>query len=73
MSCLNNDSMSLQPPDTNDKTRWDSVHKCPQCGHAIKLSEIDLKAVTTGIVVCPNCDWSGQIEIQIIEREKPIE
>jgi ribosomal protein L37AE/L43A len=48
--------------------RWESVHVCPNCGHVINLAELDLRAITTGIVTCPNCDWSGQIEIQIIDQ-----
>jgi predicted RNA-binding Zn-ribbon protein involved in translation (DUF1610 family) len=47
--------------------RWESVHVCPGCGHVLKLNDIDLKAATTGLVFCPNCEWSGPIEIQIIE------
>jgi transcription elongation factor Elf1 len=62
--------MKPQCADPNPK-KWDSVHKCPQCGHILKLDEIDLKAATTGIVICRNCDYSGPIEIQVIEREKP--
>ncbi|AXC12272.1 hypothetical protein ACPOL_2970 [Acidisarcina polymorpha] len=33
-----------------------------------------MRAITTGIVTCPSCNWSGQIEIQIIDqvpRKKP--
>jgi transcription elongation factor Elf1 len=53
---------------------WESVHVCPNCGRVINLAELDLIAITTGIVTCPNCDWSGQIEIQVIDqvpRKKP--
>jgi hypothetical protein len=35
----------------------------------LKLGDIDLMAVTTGIVDCPHCGWAGQIEIQIVERK----
>jgi predicted RNA-binding Zn-ribbon protein involved in translation (DUF1610 family) len=54
---------------------WESVHVCPNCGHVINLAELDLRAITTGIVTCPSCDWSGPIEIQIIDqvpRKKPV-
>jgi predicted RNA-binding Zn-ribbon protein involved in translation (DUF1610 family) len=47
---------------------WESVHVCPNCGSVIHLAELDLIAMTTGIVTCPSCDWSGQIEIQIIDQ-----
>jgi len=63
----------MEGPDTNGKKQWDSVYACPQCGHEINLGEIDLMTVTTGIVDCPKCDWSGPIEIQIVERKKTTE
>jgi hypothetical protein len=37
------------------------------------LAAIDFKAVTTGMIACPDCDWYGPIDIQIIEREQPKE
>lgn len=49
---------------------WESVHVCPKCGYALNLAAIDLGAITTGIVDCPNCDWSGAIEIQIVESDR---
>lgn len=52
-------------------SRWESVHICSQCGFVINLDQIDLMAATTGIAVCPSCDRSGQINIQIIEKETP--
>ena len=57
-----------------DGQLWESVHVCSKCGHVINLAELDLRAITTGIVSCPSCDWSGQIEIQVIDkvpRKKP--
>lgn len=71
MSSQKKASVGLESPKANESKQWDSVHKCPQCGHALRLDDIDLKAVTTGIVVCPNCKWSGPIEIRVIERKKP--
>jgi hypothetical protein len=47
---------------------WESVHVCPNCGFIINLAELDLQAVTTGIVTCPSCAWSGQIEIQVVNQ-----
>jgi predicted RNA-binding Zn-ribbon protein involved in translation (DUF1610 family) len=52
---------------------WESVHVCPECEHVLYLAEIDLIVVTTGIVDCPKCGWSGPIEIQIVERERPLQ
>ena len=54
---------------TNEGKSWESVHICPKCGHVINLAEIDLRTITTGIVECPLCGWSGRIEIQIVEVE----
>jgi transcription elongation factor Elf1 len=53
---------------------WESVHVCPSCGHVANLAELDMQAITTGIVTCPDCGWSGQIEIQVVDqvpRKKP--
>lgn len=47
---------------------WESAHVCPNCGQIINLADLDLRAITTGIVSCPNCSWSGQIEIQVVDR-----
>jgi hypothetical protein len=61
--------------EVDDGQSWESVHVCPNCGHVINLAELDLRAITTGIAICPSCDWSGQIEIQVIDqvpRKKPM-
>jgi hypothetical protein len=52
---------------------WESVHVCPNCDLAIDLAELDMTAVTTGILTCPRCDWSGRIEITVVDaaRHKP--
>ncbi len=55
-------------PELSGHRRWDCVHQCPQCGHIINLGDLDLKAATSGIAACLNCTWTGQIEIQIVER-----
>ena len=47
---------------------WESAHVCPKCGYKLNLAEIDLKAITTGIVSCPECHRAGPIEIQIVDR-----
>ena len=49
------------------KARWESVHICPRCGHALNLEDIDLRTITTGIVECPECRWEGPIEIRVID------
>jgi transcription elongation factor Elf1 len=55
----------------NARQSWESVHVCPNCGHVTNLAELDLRAITTGIVTCPSCDWSGQMEIQIVDQVPP--
>src|SRR5277367_4072569 len=35
--------MESQRPDMTTVKQWDSAHKCPQCGHVMKLADIDLK------------------------------
>lgn len=50
--------------------RLESVHMCPKCGHSLNLEKIDLKAITTGIVECPNCGLSGPIEIKIVDENQ---
>ena len=66
--------MGASATSRNDGQAWESVHVCPNCGQVINLAELDLAAATTGIGICPRCDRSGQIEIQIIDqvpRKKP--
>jgi predicted RNA-binding Zn-ribbon protein involved in translation (DUF1610 family) len=64
--------MANQLPNTNER-KWDSVHICPKCGHVVKLSEFDLRVISTGMIACPNCEWSGPVHIEIVERESPPE
>ena len=65
--------MNLQPPNTNCQKQWESVNQCPKCGHPVNLGEIDLRAISTGMIVCPNCEWSGPVHIEIVERKSPVE
>lgn len=46
-----------------------SAHVCPQCQFAINLKDIGLREGATGLISCPKCDWSGPVEIQIVDRE----
>jgi transcription elongation factor Elf1 len=55
----------------DERTRWESVHECPRCGHALGLADLDLKAVTTGAVTCVRCDLTGSINIQIVVLDEP--
>ena len=66
--------MSAGSANKEDGPSWESVHVCANCGHVINLAELDLRAITIGIVSCPSCNWSGQIEIQVVDqvpRKKP--
>jgi uncharacterized paraquat-inducible protein A len=46
---------------------WESVHVCTQCSLVVRLSDLDLKAITTGLIECPRCHWTGPIEIEILQ------
>jgi ssDNA-binding Zn-finger/Zn-ribbon topoisomerase 1 len=62
--------MTTRSNEDGDKKHWWSVHVCPKCAFVTNLSEIDLKTVTTGIINCPRCDWSGPVEIKIAEVDE---
>lgn len=47
--------------------RWESVHVCPRCTRATDLANLDFQTITTGIFQCTHCDWSGPIEIQVVD------
>lgn len=59
--------MDHLPHDEKSEPLWDSVHMCPKCGGTIKVSEIDLKAIATGVIECGPCGWAGPINVQIVE------
>jgi hypothetical protein len=42
--------MTAHASDSREGQHWESVHVCPNCGHVINLAELDLTAITTGIV-----------------------
>jgi predicted RNA-binding Zn-ribbon protein involved in translation (DUF1610 family) len=46
-----------------------SAHVCPQCGFSINLRDLGLRGGATGLVTCPQCDWSGPVEVQIIDKD----
>jgi predicted RNA-binding Zn-ribbon protein involved in translation (DUF1610 family) len=46
-----------------------SAHVCPQCGFAIALKDLGLRAGATGLVTCPECDWSGPVTIGIVPKD----
>jgi ribosomal protein L37AE/L43A len=59
-----------QQPDKGKRKQWESAHVCPQCGFPIELQNIGLTETTTGLITCQKCDWSGQVMIEIIEKER---
>jgi len=61
--------MTNQPANRNGQKQWESVHQCPKCGHTLNLGEMDLRAISTGMIVCPRCEWSGPVRIEIVEPE----
>jgi uncharacterized paraquat-inducible protein A len=61
--------MSPYTPETNEKRYWESVHKCAKCGYEHNLAKLDLHETTSGIAKCPRCEWSGQIDLQIVPRQ----
>lgn len=63
--------MGVREKERTDGSRWNCVHQCSHCRHTIPLQEMNLKAITTGIVRCPSCHRSGQIEIKIVEQAEP--
>ena len=48
------------------RAELEHTHQCKKCGHIVRGSQIDLKAISTGIITCPRCESSGPINIQIL-------
>jgi predicted RNA-binding Zn-ribbon protein involved in translation (DUF1610 family) len=63
--------MSLEPSESRGAKHWESVHRCPKCGHVVNLAEIDLRAISTGIIACPKCEFSGPVYIEIVDSSAP--
>jgi predicted RNA-binding Zn-ribbon protein involved in translation (DUF1610 family) len=61
--------MEHQLLDNRRKKPKISAHMCPQCGFSVNLKDIGLMGGATGLVTCPNCDWSGPVEIRIVDKE----
>ncbi len=61
--------MAVKRPDRDGKTAKASAHVCPRCGFSIDLQDIGLRVSTTGLITCPRCDWSGPVEIKIVDKE----
>jgi len=48
---------------------WEHTHQCRKCGHVTRGSQIDFKAISTGVITCPKCENSGPINIQILQKK----
>jgi len=62
------EKMGFEALESSEKIHWESAHVCPACNQPTPLKELALGEATTGIISCPKCPWSGQINIQIIEE-----
>ena len=51
----------------NMEKSLENVHQCPRCGHTIRIEQIEVKAISVGIITCLNCGYSGPINLQIVE------
>lgn len=47
------------------------VHVCVHCGSAIRREELEGRAHTTGIFVCPKCGVEGPLNLEIREMNEP--
>jgi predicted RNA-binding Zn-ribbon protein involved in translation (DUF1610 family) len=61
--------MDAQQPDKNRRQLKASAHLCPQCGHAISLKGLALLERSMGLITCPQCNWSGPVDIGVVEQE----
>ena len=48
---------------------WEHVHVCPKCGNILLPDEIELGSIVLGVITCSKCEWSGPINLQIVERK----
>jgi predicted RNA-binding Zn-ribbon protein involved in translation (DUF1610 family) len=62
--------MINQSTDGENRVQWESVHKCPKCGHLVNLDETNLRVISTGMIHCPNCNWFGPVHIKIASQEE---
>jgi transcription elongation factor Elf1 len=60
--------MKSDQPNACEAVLLESAHVCPRCGNTVSLQQLALREMTTGIIICLNCAWSGQINIKIIEK-----
>ena len=51
------------------KKDWEHIHLCLKCGHTLNPDQIELGSIMLGVITCPKCEWSGPINLQIVERQ----
>ena len=49
--------------------RWEHAHQCRNCGHLVRVDDIDPKTIATGVVTCARCDTSGPINVKIVQMK----
>jgi predicted RNA-binding Zn-ribbon protein involved in translation (DUF1610 family) len=62
--------MTAQRPGKDGKKLKASAHVCSQCGFSINLKDLGVRGGATGLVTCPNCNWSGPVNIQIVDGSR---
>ena len=61
--------MDADKHDKGEAKEWQSAHVCPQCGHAVALKDIGLMERSMGLITCPQCNWSGPVDIAVVEQK----
>jgi DNA-directed RNA polymerase subunit RPC12/RpoP len=51
------------------KTSWEHVHQCGTCGHPTRIDHIELKIIAAGVITCPKCEFSGPINVKIVDEK----
>jgi transcription elongation factor Elf1 len=61
--------MDAHQPDKSKKQLKVSAHVCPQCSHASSLKGLPLLERSMGVITCPQCNWSGPVDIGVVEED----
>jgi DNA-directed RNA polymerase subunit RPC12/RpoP len=50
-----------------------AVHVCQACGTVIERSAVEAESIITGLIKCPNCGHTGDLNIEIrgISMKRP--
>jgi transcription elongation factor Elf1 len=52
------------------RAEFQHSHQCRNCNYVVRGAEVDLKAISTGLITCPNCEVTGPINIQILSNKE---